>query len=51
MSFGPNSVLGSRIKSSKYYSIHPKGTSFGRLRIETRDRLDFEQKSHLLDGF
>ena len=46
MSFGPNPVLGSRFKSSKYKSIHPKGTSFGRLRVETRARLDFEPKSY-----
>ena len=28
-SFGPTSALGSRFKSSAYFSMHPKGTSFG----------------------
>jgi len=46
MSFGPISVLGSRFNSSKYNSIHPKGTSCGRLRFETRARLDLEPKSY-----
>jgi hypothetical protein len=46
MSFGPISVLASRFNSSKYSSIHPKGTSFGRLRIETLVRLDLEPKSY-----
>ncbi|MBT8369547.1 MAG: hypothetical protein KJO34_01205 [Deltaproteobacteria bacterium] len=43
MPFAPNPVLGSRIKSAKYGSIQPKGTSYGRLRVETLARLDFKK--------
>ena len=46
VSFGTNPVLDSRFKSSKYYSIHPKGISCGHLLVETRARLDFDPKSY-----
>ena len=47
MSFGPISALDPGFKSSTYWSMHPKGTSFGRLRVETWIRLDLEPKSYL----
>jgi len=50
MSFVPISVLISRFNSSKYNSIHPKGTYFGRLRVETRDRLDLDEDPALFAG-
>jgi hypothetical protein len=43
-------VLLSRFNSSKYNSIHPKGTSYGRLRVETRDRLDLDEDPALFAG-
>ena len=46
MSFVPISVLVPQFNSSKYYSIHPKGTSYGRLRVEMPARLDLEPKSY-----
>jgi len=51
MSFGPISALSLSSNSSKYKSIHPKGTSCGRLRIETQSCLDLEPKSYFLDTF
>jgi hypothetical protein len=50
MSFGPISVLDLRFNASKYSRIHPKGTSFGRLRVETQFRLDLEPKSYFSDS-
>jgi hypothetical protein len=45
MPFGPVCVLVPYLSASKDGRIHPKGTSFGRLRVEIRDRLDMEAKS------
>jgi hypothetical protein len=50
MSFVPNPVLDSRFKSSKYNRIHPKGTSYGRLRAETQVRLDLDEDPTLFAG-
>ncbi len=50
MSFSPNSVLYFRFKFSKYCSIHPRGTSCGRLKVETRYRLDFDEDPALFAG-
>ena len=42
--FGPISVLVPCFNSSEYFSMHPKGTSCGRLRVEVRARLELEPK-------
>ena len=38
------SVLVPCFNSSEYSSMHPKGTSWGRLRVEVRARLELEPK-------
>jgi len=50
MSFGSISALDPGFKSSTYWSMHPKGTSFGRLRVETWIRLDLSQIPCFLRG-